>query len=119
MSNAFEKLRKQVLTEVQKERARQQNGEVDHAQLLGTFLQACLDNLGYSREDFADRLDVEPEFADAILEGLLPASEIDDSLLQEIATAIDYEPNLLKILLGREVASASAPHDANAAKKRG
>lgn len=119
MSNAFEKLRKQVLTEVQRERARQQDGEIDHAQLLGTFLQTCLDNLGYSRDDFAQRLDVEPEFADALLDGLLPVSEMNDLLLQEIAGAIDYEPNLLKILLGREVASAPAPHDASAVKKRG
>ncbi|HLU08675.1 MAG TPA: hypothetical protein VK003_03355 [Oceanobacillus sp.] len=118
MSNAFEKLRKQVLTEVQKERARQQSGEIDRAQLLGTFLQACLGNLGYSRDDFAQKLDVEPEFADALLEGLLPASEINDSLLEDIASAIDYEPNLLKILLGRTVSTSVSP-SANAANKRG
>jgi hypothetical protein len=117
MSNAFEKLRKQVLAEVQKERAAKQETEIDRAQLLGTFLQACLDNLGYSRTDFASRLDVEPEFADALLDGLLPASEINDGLLQEIATAVDYEPNLLKILLGRQIPASTPSYDASAAKK--
>ena len=117
MSNAFEKLRKQVLTEVQRERARQQDGEVDRAQLLGTFLQATLSNLGYSRDDFAHKLDVEPEFADALLEGMLPASEMDDFMLQEIAAAIDYEPNLLKIMLGRETTSPQAPTNARTANK--
>jgi hypothetical protein len=107
MSKAFEELRKQVLTEVQKERTRSQHERTpDHAQILGTFIQASLVNLGVKRAEFAHRLSVEQEFADALLAGLLPASEIDDALIEAIAGAIEHEPNLLRIMLGRAVAPA-------------
>jgi hypothetical protein len=112
MSKAFEELRRQVLTEVQKERTRSQHERTpDRAQIFGTFLQASLVNLGSSRAEFARKLNVEPEFADALLAGLLPASEIDETLLGAIAAAIGHEPNLLRIMLGRAAAPAATDAD--------
>jgi hypothetical protein len=101
-----------VLTEVQKERTRSQHERTpDRAQIFGTFLQASLVNLGSSRAEFARKLNVEPEFADALLAGLLPASEIDETLLGAIAAAIGHEPNLLRIMLGRAAAPAATDAD--------
>jgi hypothetical protein len=105
MTKAFEELRRQVLAEVQKERTRSEHERTpDRAQFLGIFLQASLVNLGETRAEFAAKLNVEQEFADALLTGLLPASEIDDTLLTAIAGAIGHEPNLLCIMLGRAIA---------------
>jgi hypothetical protein len=107
MSKAFEELRRQVLAEVQKERTRSEHEHApNRAQILGTYLQASLVNLGDSRAEFARKLGVEQEFADALLSGLLPASEIDDGLITALAGAIGHEPNLLRIMLGRAVAPA-------------
>lgn len=115
MSKAFEELRRQVLAEVQKERTHSQHERTpNRAHIFGTFLQASLVNLGDSRAEFARKLDVEPEFADALLAGLLPASEIDEGLIEAIAGAIDHEPNVLRILLGRAAAPAPDANDADA-----
>jgi hypothetical protein len=115
MSKAFEELRRQVLAEVQKERMRSLHERTpDYAQIFGTFLQASLVNQGDSRAEFARKLDVEQEFADALLAGLLPASEIDEPLIDVIAAATGHEPNVLRILLGRAVTPAPADADADA-----
>ena len=74
------------------------------------FLQAALGNLGISRSTFATRLDVERDYADAILDGDLPASEIHDDLLKRMAVIIDYEPGLLRIMVGQSI-----PANGNAA----
>jgi len=106
MSNAFERLRQRVLAEVDKERAAATHQPVDPARRLGTFLQASLGNLGIPRHEFASRLDVERDYADVLLDGDLSASEIHDDLLQKIAQIVDYEPNLLRIMLGRSALAA-------------
>lgn len=109
MADNFDLLRRRVLSEVQKEHARVQH-ERSHAPalLLGTFLGAALVNLGLSRADFAARMDVEPDLADALLDGFFPLSEIDDMLLTLLAQAVDYDANLLRILIGREPIASSA-----------
>lgn len=113
MPNSFETLRKTVLAEVQKEQARARAGTTDRAELLGAYLAARLQNLGYSRADFAERMDVEQDLTDAILEGLLPLSELNDSLLEDIATAVGYEANVLRVLLGRSIVPTT-DHQASA-----
>ena len=97
-----DKLRQAVLAETEKQKKRAATNP-DYARLLGTFLDACLTNLGRTRADFARALDIEPELADAVLDGLLPISEIDDGFLAEIAGAVGYEPNVLRALVGRAV----------------
>jgi hypothetical protein len=84
----------------------------ERARMLGAFLQACLTNQGRSSADFARALDADQELADAILEGLLPASQMDDELLVEIARAVEYEPNVLRAMLGRAVTPAESDNPA-------
>jgi hypothetical protein len=106
MSNPFDKLSRQVLDEV----ARQRQTSPDRlpeskARVFGLFLQECLRNLGYTRAEFAQALDLEPDLADAILEGILPASELDSALLEAIGHLVNYEARTLSILLHSSPAS--------------
>jgi hypothetical protein len=104
MADTFDSLRKTVLAEVKTQRT--QSRARDHARpptLLGAFIEAALKSHKLSRKDFASRLDIELELADAILEGELPLSELDDGLLIDIARVIEHEPNELRILLGQPV----------------
>jgi len=48
------------------------------------------------------------ELADAILSGLLPAAELNNETLAEIASIINHEVNVLKIILGRKIDSGKA-----------
>lgn len=95
-----DKLRQRVLEELQRQKRRAAPPH-DRPRLLGAFLEACLNNRGRTPADFARALDIEQELADAILEGILPESELDDEFLVEIARAVDYEPNVLRAMLGR------------------
>ena len=105
MADSFEKLRKSVFAELKKQRARADNAgtTADRVQRFGAFLDACLANMGRSRTDLARELDLERELVDAILDGLLPESEIDDDLLVEMAATINYGPNVLRLMLGRAI----------------
>lgn len=106
MTDSFEKLREIVMAEIQRQKMRADH-PIDHARLLGRFLEACLTNLERTRADFAQALKIEEELADGILDGLLPVSEIDDEFLAEIAREVDYEPNLLRVMVGRSIKPAS------------
>lgn len=68
---------------------------------LGQYLQSCLKRQEMSRVTFAQSLDMETELADAILDGVLPESELHAELLEEVAEAAgcDYE-RLWQILKG-------------------
>jgi len=103
MPDSFDKLRKAVMTELARQRKAGPSDTPSRAKLLGDFLQACISNLKLSRADFAKKLDIERALADAILDGLLPDSEIDDDFLRDIAQAVEYEPNLLRVMLGRAI----------------
>ena len=59
--------------------------------LLGQYLQKCLKRREMSRVAFAQSLDMETELADAILDGVLPDSELHADLLHEMAEAVDCE----------------------------
>ncbi len=103
-------LRKVVLDEVKKQPAvrPQRKKQTNRARVLGMFVDECLKNRNISRDQFAKKLDMERELADAILDGLLPASELDNETLTEIATLINYEPNVLRIILGRKTEARKA-----------
>jgi plasmid maintenance system antidote protein VapI len=107
MTDPFENLHRVVLTELEVRKARidaaKQNASLKR---LGVFLDECLANLGLSRTDFARQLGIERELADAILDNLLPESEIDDEFLVEIAKVVKYEPNLFRLMLGRSIQPA-------------
>lgn len=103
-SESSDKTHKLILKELERQRQRSAtHTPAEHARLLGAFLQACLTNLERSAADFARALDIDQELADAILEGYFPASEIDDEFLAEIAQAVEHEPNILRVMLGRAI----------------
>lgn len=72
-------------------------------QVLGTFLTAALTQTKQSPEDLAKALNMELVLVSGILEGLLPDSELDDVMLVELAHAVNIEPNVLRIILGRDI----------------
>lgn len=74
------------------------------AKLLGLFLQVRLHEMKRNRKYLAQALDVEPELVDAILEGTLPLSEIDNGLVEDIARAIKRDAEVLRALLGTPAA---------------
>lgn len=94
MGNNLEQTKKAVLNAV-RERAQQTKPtqlKVNNGpKSLGIYLQKCLKNLEMSRVAFAQTLDMEIELADAILDGILPASELHPALLQELANAVNCE----------------------------
>jgi hypothetical protein len=70
---------------------------------LGSFLNAALANSGRTRADLSSLLDMDPLLVDGILDGLLPDSELHDATLTELAQALDFEPNLLRSIMGRPI----------------
>jgi hypothetical protein len=105
MADSFDRLYKTVRDEVQTQRQiRQARQHMPPARLLGLFVETALTNRGRSRRYFARALDLDMELADAILDGTLPTSEIDDGLLADIAQVIRHDANTLRLILGREIA---------------
>lgn len=94
-------LRQRVLDKVERQRRLPPPPPSHMVKLLGSVLEAYLINHNHLREDLAKELGVEEEFVDALVEGMIPESEISDELLVELAHAIGYEPNLLRIILNR------------------
>ena len=72
------------------------------ARNLGLFLSRRMHNLGKDLEQFATEADIEKDMVEAILEGWLPAPEISDGLLIDLAQCADINPNVLRIILGRQ-----------------
>lgn len=103
-SGAFDKLRQKVLAKVEEQRGVPPQPPSRSAKLLGRILEGYLINTNHLRQDLAQELNADEEFVDALIEGMIPESEIGDGLLEDLARAIGYEPNLLFILLGRELA---------------
>lgn len=110
MADSFKPLKQFVRQQVRRQQAlNTTRPKVTPARLLGMFLETALANRGRSRRYFARALDIEAELAEAILEGTLPASEIDDAFLVEIAQVVKHEPNTLRLFLGREIVPAADP----------
>ena len=104
MTDSFNKLRKTLFAELNNlHQGTDAEAKAQPIVHFGVFLEACLGNLGQSRAYFAKQLDIERDLADAILDGLLPESEIGDDFLVEIAGVVNYEPNVLRVMLGREI----------------
>ena len=75
-----------------------EDGEAQ-ASTLVMFLDACLRNRGWSREDLADGMATDIELVDAIFDGTIPESEVEGELLTDIAHAVGYEPIILELML--------------------
>lgn len=104
MAEPLDSLRKMVVGEVRKKRQRVESQTPRKpAKMLGAFIEASLDNLKMTPEQFAREMDIELILAEGLLTGFLPASEIDDDFLIDIAAVIGHEPNTLRIILGRAI----------------
>jgi len=110
MTKNYDKTKKAVLQAV-KERAEQTRPALlikpKGAKAVGLFLQNCLSQREMSRVTFAQSLDMETELADAILDGVLPESELHAELLEELAEAVGCEPVYLNRVLKGEVIAPS------------
>jgi hypothetical protein len=113
MTNNYEKTKKAVLLAV-KERAEQTRPTrvfiPKGAKTLGQFLQNCLTQREMSRVTFAQLLDMETELTDAILDGVLPESELHAELLEELAEAAGCQFSQLQQALRGDI---SAPTNVN------
>ena len=83
--------------------------------VLGDFIQARMSNKRWTPEDIAERLDVEPQFIEDLVEGHIPESRIDGVLVDDLAAALGYETNVLRIILGRDIVPTQ-PHSEPAAE---
>ncbi len=107
MTKSYEQTKLAVLQAV-KDRAEQTKPMRirSSGQALGVYLQKCLQSRQMSRVAFAQSLDMETELADAILDGVLPESELHSDLLAELAEAVGCEfDQLARILKGARVSS--------------
>jgi hypothetical protein len=104
MAESLDALRKSVVAQVRKQREfAEAQARHEPAKALGMFIEASLVSLKMSPGQFARELDIEPILADALISGFLPASEIDDDFVVDIAAVIGHEPNTLRILLKRAI----------------
>ncbi|MBZ0286730.1 MAG: hypothetical protein K8I30_03880 [Anaerolineae bacterium] len=78
---------------------------------LGGFLDACLSNLGWTPDELARRAAVETVLIEGLLNGSLPDTVVNDALLVKIAQTVGYQPNVLRILLGREFVPTAEPEE--------
>jgi hypothetical protein len=104
MTDKPSKLEQRILAEIDQLK-RQPVPPVDFkpTRVLGAFLAAALSNQSIPKERFAAKLGVDQELVDGLLEGIIPAVEIDDEWLAEIAQAIDTPANTLRVILGRTI----------------
>lgn len=66
---------------------------------IASFLRNLLQEREISREKLSTELDMELELVDAILDGILPPSEFNDDLLDELASVLQCSSAELKKLL--------------------
>lgn len=105
MQAKFERLRHIVLDEVEKERMRQE-GTPDPARqmiVLGHFISASMERQQLTPDSLANALDIKPELVDMLLNGELPVWMLNDEALHRIASVINHEPNVLRVMLNRGV----------------
>jgi plasmid maintenance system antidote protein VapI len=92
---------KAIHNEIQRQQTSLEDGDSIIPLRFGRFLEAVLFNKDCQRNEFAEKLGVNIEFVDALIEGMLPAETISDAMVAQIAQIIDYDLNLLRILLNR------------------
>lgn len=97
---SFDSLKKFILETLRRRKLHIQTGSLYASSgAVATFLRELLNEQNMSRDEFAIALDMEPELADAILDGVLPASEFNDELIDELVGLLDCSPHQLKKLL--------------------
>lgn len=107
MAESFDTVRSLVLSKLKQQKAHPPVPKSrDQAKLLGEFIEVSLQTQCISLPDFARRLDIEVELAEALVQGQLPESELDDPLLVDIAAAIRHPVNTVRLLLGKDITPA-------------
>ncbi|MEZ4667840.1 MAG: hypothetical protein R3E39_07995 [Anaerolineae bacterium] len=86
---------------------------------FGHYLRTALAQASIELSQLASLLGIDDELVDAILDGVLPASELDDQLLQAVADALQEDVSVLHIFLGRTVSAESSGTNAGAAARKG
>lgn len=71
--------------------------------LLGDFLEGQLANLGWSIAELATQTQIDSYFLEDILTGSADHHDITDSVLNQLAQAIGYDPNILRIVMRRDI----------------
>jgi hypothetical protein len=71
-------------------------------QYLGMFLEQGLRYVQLSRTEFGRRLGLERVLVDALLCGEIPASQLDDDLLEAMADELSLDADVLRVILGRQ-----------------
>ncbi|NJL54237.1 hypothetical protein HC928_02975 [bacterium] len=104
MSEQFEKMRQRVLAEVKKQHSR--TPHPNHMKILGHFIAAHLMRKRLSSRDLARSLNLPTLVIDLLLRGDLPEWMLSDAFVIRLAKAIEYEPNVLRVMMGRETAAA-------------
>ena len=112
MSEINSKLQQRILTEIrQLKEGIPSTGGSKPTIILGAFLEATLRNQQIPKKRFAANIDADEELVDAFLEGLIPEAEIDDDLIVMMAQAVDIQPNILRIILGRAITPTTNDRD--------
>jgi len=99
-----EKIRQALMRQLREQKSqlnRLDSGQAA-AKRLAILLSTVCQQKGWSTDDLAHRLNIEPELAGALLKGLLPRSEIDDDFLMDIGHVIGYSLAELRNLLDDE-----------------
>lgn len=104
MADAFGSLRAFVEAKLNQQKGKPPTPhDHQHAKLLGDFIDASLQNQRISLPEFARRLQIEVDVAEAIVKGQVPESELDNALIVDIAAALGHPVNTIRLLLGREI----------------
>jgi hypothetical protein len=101
----FERLHKRVMQEVARQRLLAQHlpPTQHHARLLAEFLRARLDVIGHTPQQLARDLMMSQDITDALLDGSIPEWMISDEALHRIASVVESDVNVLRIMLKRAV----------------
>ncbi|MCC6616927.1 MAG: helix-turn-helix transcriptional regulator [Anaerolineae bacterium] len=93
-----DKLRRALKQRLQAQRDQPQasQGDVSAAKRFGSFLSALCRDKGWSAQDLALKLNIEEALAQAILNGFLPRSQIDDDFLLDISQVVGCDFEVLK-----------------------
>jgi hypothetical protein len=93
---------KRIIQDLLRSMSTPANNTMEIARRFGEFMKSRLYFLEMPMETFADRVNMELELVEDILDGLLPLRLIDDSLIVKMASVINLHPDHLRILLDRE-----------------
>ncbi|MDX2141464.1 MAG: hypothetical protein SF123_25485 [Chloroflexota bacterium] len=71
------------------------------ARAFGLFVSVVANRLGIAPAALADKTGMEVADVEKLLKGETPAEALHDDLLVKLASAIHYQPEVLRIMLGR------------------